>query len=257
MIIYFSGTGNSRYVAETLASHLDDNAVVELKGEMLYDPMNARLYADGGRVIWVFPTYSWGIPPAVSRFMKEATIDGAENAQHSMVTTCGDDTGETASQWRKLMKQRNWPTVFARTVIMPNTYVLMKGFDVDSQSVAEAKIAKAPLVIKEIADDIIGGKHADVLTKGSWPWIKSNVIYPYFVRFCMSPKPFRSNGRCIGCGKCASLCPMDNITMDGDRPRWHDRCALCLRCYHVCQCKAVEYGRATEGKGQYLKSKMQ
>ena len=184
--------------------------------------------------------------------MNEADIKGAEGAIHYMVTTCGDDIGETASQWRKIAEKRNWATASAYSVIMPNTYVLMKGFDVDPVELSTEKLKLAPQRIEEIARRIAAGTQGDILTKGSWAKIKSSIIYPWFVRFCMSPKPFRSNGRCIGCGKCSRACPMDNITMEGDRPQWHDRCALCLRCYHICPCDAVEYGKATEGKGQYF-----
>ena len=103
-----------------------------------------------------------------------------------------------------------------------------------------------------MAADIAAGGTRDILVKGSWAKIKSGIVYPYFKRFCMSPKPFRSNGRCVGCGKCATACPMENITMSEGQPVWHSRCALCLRCYHICPCDAVEYGKATKDKGQYF-----
>jgi len=252
MIIFFSGTGNSHFVADRLAELTDDHDVIELKGEMLFDPLHCKLSATGKRIIWVFPTYSWGVPPVISRFICEATIDGADSLQHFMVTTCGDDVGEIATQWRKLIKRRKWSASTAYSVIMPNTYVLMKGFDVDSETLAGQKLADAPEAIKKIASDIIAGGSSDILIKGSWPKVKSRIIHPYFKRFCMSPKPFKSNGRCIGCGKCSASCPMENITMDNERPQWHQRCALCLRCYHICPVDAVEYGNATKDKGQYF-----
>ncbi|MBP2691549.1 MAG: EFR1 family ferrodoxin [Muribaculaceae bacterium] len=252
MIIFFSGTGNSHFAAKRLSERLGDRNVVELKGEMLYSPLDCRLTCADRRIVWVFPTYSWGVPPVMSRFIVEADIAGAGEAEHFMVTTCGDDVGETASQWRKLIKRRRWTPRTAYSVIMPNTYVLMKGFDVDSKELARKKLDEAPHAIDEVAADIAAGGTRDILVKGSWAKIKSGIVYPYFKRFCMSPKPFRSNGRCVGCGKCATACPMENITMSEGQPVWHSRCALCLRCYHICPCDAVEYGKATKDKGQYF-----
>ncbi|MDE6239543.1 MAG: EFR1 family ferrodoxin [Muribaculaceae bacterium] len=252
MIIFFSGTGNSKFVARELGVHLKETQIIQLKGETLYDPTKSHLKTDDKRVIWVFPTYSWGVPPVVKRFINECNFDGANDATHIMVTTCGDDIGETASQWRKLIAARKWQTGCAYSVIMPNTYVLMKGFDVDNPELAAHKLDEAPKQISEIARRISENIEGDILTKGSWPKIKTGIIYPYFVRFCMSPRPFKTNANCTGCGKCARACPMDNITMGAKCPQWHDRCALCLRCYHICPSDAVEYGNATKNKGQYF-----
>ncbi|MDE6369676.1 MAG: EFR1 family ferrodoxin [Muribaculaceae bacterium] len=252
MIIFFSGTGNSHFVARELGKLLHEEKILQLKGEILYDPTKSHIKTDDKRIIWVFPTYSWGVPPVVKRFIKECNFDSADTAKHFMVTTCGDDTGETAAQWRKLIAERKWTAANAYTVIMPNTYVLMKGFDVDSPELAAQKLKQAPSRIAEIADHINKKALGDMLVKGSWPKIKTGIIYPYFVSCCMSPKPFKTNANCIGCGKCAQACPMDNITMGAKCPQWHDRCALCLRCYHICPCDAVEYGNATKDKGQYF-----
>lgn len=252
MIIFFSGTGNSHYVARLISEQLEDANILELKGEILIDPMNCKLNVEDERIIWVFPTYSWGVPPVVSRFIKEATISGAEKCKHYMVSTCGDDTGLTASQWRKLIKRRGWNAMTAYTVIMPNTYVLMKGFDVDSKEVEQQKLAAAPQRIENICKDICSEHPSDKLTKGSMPWVKSRIVNPYFKSFCMSPKPFKANSRCVGCGKCVRECPLENIVLKDGTPIWHERCALCLRCYHVCPFDAITYGKATKDKGQYF-----
>ena len=95
MIIYFSGTGNSRHVALTLGQELRDSSVVELTGDFLRFPELLRLESgEGQRVIWVFPTYSWGVPPVMVDVIKKIKIDGGEWADHYLVTTCGDDIGK-------------------------------------------------------------------------------------------------------------------------------------------------------------------
>ncbi|MBR2290977.1 MAG: EFR1 family ferrodoxin [Prevotella sp.] len=56
---------------------------------------------------------------------------------------------------------------------------------------------------------------------------------------------------CIKCGKCAKVCPVDNIT--GTPPEWqhNGRCTSCLACYHYCPVHAINYGERTRKRGQY------
>ena len=86
MIICFSGTGNSAAVASRLSVLLDDESLVLLRGEILTGEKPA-LTLKGERIIWVFPTYSWGVPPVVADFIGRVEIAGADNVPHFMVTT--------------------------------------------------------------------------------------------------------------------------------------------------------------------------
>lgn len=255
MVVYFSGTGNSRVVAEAIASEFADQ-LVELAGKTIIAPEKTALDLHEGNkelCIWVFPVYSWGVPPVVVNFIKKCNIPGGENAAHHLIVTCGDDAGLTARQWRKLIGARGWVAGSATSVIMPNTYVLMKGFDTDPVNVADEKLSKAPAEVRTAIERIKAGATDDHITQGRFAWIKSRIIYPWFKRYAMTPKPFHFTDRCISCGKCAASCPMLNIAMNADkRPEWGSDCALCLRCYHVCPVHAVAYGKATQGKGQYL-----
>ncbi|MDE6276941.1 MAG: EFR1 family ferrodoxin [Muribaculaceae bacterium] len=258
MIIFFSGTGNSRAVARRLSRFLGDD-VYEICGSRATAPGTAALPAfEGGearRVVWVFPTYSWGVPPVVERFMINVPADEAfASAEHWMVTTCGDDMGREDGMFRNILRRRGWrPAAASFSVIMPNTYTLMKGFDVDSRAVAKHKLAEMPKTVEKIASMIYGRERAtDMLVRGGFPWVKTRIVYPWFRRYEMSPKPFRYTAACTACGKCARSCPLDNIKMGASGPEWGADCALCLRCYHICPQHAVAYGSATDGKGQYL-----
>ena len=251
MIFCFSGTGNSRYVARELAKTLNEQ-VIELQGEMLISPMSFNCdMSKEKRFIWVFPIYSWGVPPIVADFIKSAPLNISQNNCHFMVCTCGDDIGNAHKHWRKLIVSRGWYAQCAYSVTMPNTYTLMEGFDVDCKELEQEKLNNSPTRINDIANKIKLGYTSDDVVRGSWAWIKTAIIYPYFKRYCMSPRPFHATDKCTSCGKCAKACPLNNITMSNNRPQWSNKCALCLRCYHICPSHAVAYGKATKGKGQY------
>ena len=245
MIIVFSGCGNTAATAARLAALTGDD-VVRLTPALLRAGA-PELKATGTHIVWAFPTYSWGVPPVVRRFMRRVRLDGADTLLHLMLTTCGDDIGDCASMWRADMRARGWKPGRAFSVQMPNTYVTMRGFDVDAPEVADAKVAAMPARVTEIAAalDVPG---PDLTVRGSWAWVKTRIIYPWFVRMDMSPRPFHATDSCTRCGLCEKSCPMNNITQLP--PAWGGNCAMCLRCYHICPHHAVAYGKETGGKGQ-------
>lgn len=251
MILYFSGTGNSALAARLLSNCLADDDLLMLSAEMLLHPDRHSISPKGERVIWVFPVYSWGIPPVMVNFMRNVILtDAALSASHYMLATCGDDIGYTDRLWRKEMRRRGLDARSAFSLQMPNTYVCMKGFDVDSPVIVRKKLNEAPLAVKKIAEAICmnGG---DILIRKSFSWIKTYIIYPGFIKYAMSAKPFHATDACVSCGRCAASCPMSNINMADGHPVWSDNCAMCLRCYHICPSHAVAYGSQTASKGQY------
>jgi ferredoxin/flavodoxin len=244
MILYFTGTGNSKYVACMLAEELGEEPPIDITTA----PLNIDV--DHQQLIWVFPIYSWGVPPVVIHYMNKVAINGVW--RHWMVCTCGDDVGYAHRQWRKAIESRGWDAGGTFSVIMPNTYTLMRGFDVDADEVVRQKLQLAPERVHDIALCMQQGREPDDVAVGKFPSIKSKIIYPWFIRHAMSPKPFHALESCLHCGKCANLCPLHNITMIDRSPKWGDNCAMCLRCYHICPAHAVAYGKATRGKGQYV-----
>lgn len=255
MIICFSGTGNTLHAAKLLASHSGES-IVQLPVER---SQKIVLPEGDSRVVWMFPVYSWGVPPAVCKMIRNIQIPNGHKFRHFAIMTCGDDVGLTDSMWRSELARRGWTGRDAYSVQMPNTYVLMKGFDTDPIDVADAKIKAASSRMAQISEKLNAAcqrsfenpLYESDLVRGRFAWIKSKVIYPWFKRFAMSPKYFFPNQECIGCQICVKNCPLGNIKMGADnRPEWKNNCALCLRCYHICPRHAVSYSTATRGKGQ-------
>lgn len=261
MIIWFSGTGNSRAVSMQLWELLRqsmERITPELSGQTLTIPEDEKM------MIWVCPVYSWGIPPFVRKIVRELKGGALDRLVHHLVLTCGDDCGRAPEMWRRDLRRRGWTAGNIYTVIMPNNYVAMKGFDVDSEEVAARKLEQAHTRVAEIAEELkaadVGMSSADGnsrwttdVVRGSFAWLKTNVVYPWFVRHAMSPKAFHVSSDCISCGECVRICPLSNIVLSSDfmRPEWGMNCAGCLACYHICPRHAVAYGDATAGKGQY------
>lgn len=255
MIVYFSGTGNTRHVAEMLAKELDHDCIHNMHALSpleLREPSTLQIRTDGKPVIWAFPTYSWGVPPVIVNLLKGIELDDdIRSVKHIMVTTCGDDMAYADRQFRAILSSRGLDCGGVYAIQMPNNYVAMTGFDVDPGMVAAEKLERCPEAVAIVAKAIKNGGD-DILIRKSFSWVKSKIIYPWFRKYAMSPKPFHCTEGCTGCGTCSRNCPMANIEMVNRRPQWGNVCAMCLRCYHICPQRAVQYGKTTTKKGQYI-----
>ena len=247
MIFYYSGCGNSRFIAKSIADSLGEALIfipeAQREGRFEYT------LAEGEKIGFVYPIYSWRPPHLVEEFVNDLKINGNPKYVWTAVT-CGDNVGETENIFRKELKDKGLYLNAAFCFRMPNTYVNFMGMSVDKPEVAEEKIATAKEKLPKVIEMIQSGTAFSDMIKGGLPRFKSNVIGSGFYKWA-SDEPFFSTDECISCGMCVKVCPMQNITLENGRPVWHGNCNTCDACYHHCPKHAIQYGKKTRGKGQY------
>ena len=248
MIFYFSGCGNSRHVAETLAAKLNDTLtfIPEATRNNQYD----YTLTDGERLGFVFPVYSWAPPRLVLDFVKRLQL--ADKPEYVyFACTCGDQCGQTEKIFRKALQEKNWELSACFSLIMPETYIAFTGFKLDTEENAKKKIADTDATLAKNIPRLINKEHFSEIKVGGLAWLKSHVINASFNKFATDDRPYHSTEACVHCGKCAEICPLQDITLEDGRPKWNGHCTMCMACYHHCPVNAIQYGKATEGKGQY------
>ncbi len=248
MILCFSGTGNSRAVADILAECTGDSVL-----KMGHDVPEVLALAPGEGLGIVFPVYGWGLPKAVETYVRRMVLEYEATPYIYIVCTCGDDIGRTDRLAAKELNRKGLSLDAAWSVFMPNTYTALPGFDVDSKQLEQQKLAAVKARVEEIAGAVNGRKSGVVdVHPGAFAALKSYILRPLFNRFCVNDAFLKHDERCNGCGKCVSVCPVGNIRMDGNgRPEWLGHCTGCLGCYHFCPRKSIAYGRFSRGKGRY------
>lgn len=240
MILYFSGTGNSLHVTETLSALLHERTYC-----MEQSPCQMPALADDEPLGIIFPVYAWGLPSIVTTFLRQLTVG---ERYVWTVMTCGDDMGYAD---RILEKTLHHKVNAAFSVQMPNTYVCLPGFDVDPQDLANAKRQQTDQCLPLIAKHIEAKDNVIQLHRGAAAWLKTYVLRPLFNRYLVTDKYFKTNHNCTSCGLCIKHCPVQDIQLQDGQPAWrHHNCTGCLRCYHHCPQRAIEWGRYTLGKGQ-------
>lgn len=250
MIFYFSGTGNSRWAAGQI-SKAQHEELVFIPDAVRQGNHTFELKEDE-KVGFVFPVYSWGTPIIVLQFVSKLILLNYQSQYVFFVCTCGDDTGLIRQEFCRALELRGIRCNAGFSVTMPNNYVLLPGFDVDSKEVEKRKLAEAVPAVKQVNEWV--GRQCEEFHcyEGSVPWLKTKVLNPLFNRFCISAKPFHVTDACIGCKSCEAACPVGNIVLTEGKPVWGRECTSCLACYHVCPKQAVQYGKRSKGKGQYF-----
>lgn len=247
MVVYFTGTGNSRYAAEALAIRLGDELVNANK--FIKSCKVAHLSSETP-YIFVAPTYAWRIPRIFSDFIEKSELRGSTSAY--FVMTCGTDIGSAGIFLKKLCEKKSFVFKGVLPVVMPENYVAM--FDVTEKAEAERMIAEADNRLRTISELISGGKDFPAEKADLLAGFKSRAINPIFYRF-IEAKGFRVTDKCISCGRCEEICPLNNVSLTNGKPVYGNSCTHCMACICGCPTEAIEYKRRTAGKPRYFNEK--
>jgi len=244
MIVYFSGTGNSKFCAEALAFGLQDDLLDA--GHYMKHQIAADLIS-GKPWVFVSPTYAWQVPEIFSDFIQSGCFGGHQDAY--FVMTCGADIGNAGEYLEKLCQDKALRYRDVHPVVMPENYIAM--FDVPSQAEADGIVRAAKPVLDRIVSFIASGKDFPVCTVSAKDKLKSSTIHDFFYKKYVKAKGFYSTDSCISCGACAERCVLQNITLEQGRPVWGGNCTHCMACICGCPTAAIEYGKKSLGKPRY------
>ena len=257
MIFYFSATGNTRWAVQKICEATGEKSffIPNMEKEDCVYSLEKDEYLG-----FCFPVHGWRPPKNVRKFIKQLTIEQANNNYCFALCTAGDNIGETMDIFRQDLAEREIHLNAAFSLIMPESYVGLPFMDVDNPTKEKEKKAKANEILECCIQDIIQRKNGiERLVIGNWPRINSRVLGGYFINHLITDKKFHvKEEQCVKCGTCVSVCPIGN--MDGGKgilPSWKHTgdCLTCFACYHHCPQHAIEFGRQTKKKGQYYYKK--
>lgn len=244
MILYFSGTGNSAYVAEKIAAAVKDETLSindRIRSKSTDEIISKK------PLVFVTPTYAWRIPKLVETWMRKVSFNG--NKKVYFVMTCGEDNGNAQNYLKILCSETNLEYMGCASVVMPENYIAM--FPVPKESEARAIIKAAHPVIERTAGRIKAGKRLGEKNITLKDKITSSIVNRVFYPLCVKDRKFYATDACISCGKCANVCPLNNVKLKEGKPTWNGTCTHCMACICSCPKEAIEYGNASKGKPRY------
>ena len=226
MILYFSGTGNSRWAARQLAEHLGDGDIVSVNDALRQGSVPA-LRSERPFVV-VAPTYAWRLPRVVDAWLRDARLEGSRDVY--FVLTCGGSVGNAAKHARALCRDKGLRYRGLAEVVMPENYVAL--YDVPDEETCKRLLDAARSQLEGLAARIAAGEPLPEAR----PTAKDR---------------FRSVPVNAACGLCAARCPLNNIALEGGRPVWKGTCTHCMACIGGCPAEAIEYGEKSKGRRRY------
>ena len=244
MILYFSGTGNSKYVARRIADALGDE-IVNLND--CIKASDTSSIETGERVIIVTPTYAWRIPRVVRDWLLKTELRGAK--QVWFVMTCGSEIGNADKYNRELCAEKAISCMGTAQIVMPENYIAM--FSAPQADEARQIVAKAEPSIDRAIAAIQRNQPFAPTRNNLYDRFMSGPVNLIFYKFFVNADAFTVSDACISCGQCAKRCPMNNVTLKDGKPVWGKACTHCMACICYCPVSAIEYGKKSVGQPRY------
>ncbi|MDE7183733.1 MAG: 4Fe-4S dicluster domain-containing protein [Lachnospiraceae bacterium] len=233
--IYFSGTGNSRYALEFFMKQYDKSAsVCPLTDQRIVNYIN-----DNEEIVFSYSIQFSNIPKMLKDF-----VDDNKNLWNGkkifVITTMGLFSGDGAGILARRLRKYGAQIQGGLHLKMPD-------------SIADEKALKRPLeknkMLVKAAEEKIK-RAVQSIKCGNPPQEGIGFLYHmvglfgqrlYFYRKTQHyTDQIKINAqKCIGCGKCAMQCPMNNIHIAQNTAKSSKRCTMCYCCINICPQQAI------------------
>lgn len=237
IVLYFTGTGNSLYVARQLAGkHAEVLSIPQMVKQGRYE-------FEADEIGIVYPIYGHMPPYMVRQFIRRAKL----KAEYKFaVLTYGARKCDSVEIWNDISRKVGNAFDYIGTIIMVDNW--LPNFDMNEQILIDKHI---PENLQKIAADLAEHKrwHEPVtederqMHRGFMQWTKLDPEVGFLMK---SEKCFTVTDACIGCGACVSVCPRGNYELTSAGVKMSGDCEYCFACIQNCPQKAIRFLRSED-----------
>jgi len=243
-LFYFTGTGNSLFVAKELSKNLKD---VEITSIIKCLKSN-NFISKADSVGFIFPIHGLTVPIPVKLFLNRLILENAVYT-FAVATRGGTIFRGTELLQRALIKQnKKLNSLFLFT--MHNNDPKLSFFELPTTEDiirTRSKTIEKILSIKKYIENKIDSFEDDDGVTFSKNKNLNNILERLipFMTHNISPKIkkyFYHDNKCIGCKICENVCPSNKIVMKDSKPKWKNEvtCYLCYGCLNSCPKESIQ-----------------
>lgn len=233
--VYFSGTGNSKYCIEKFIQEYDAGVSVF----SIEDQELLREIEQHEEIVFAYPVQYSNIPKIVRDFViihqaiwKEKRI--------FVIATMGLFSGDGAGMLARLLEKYGAHIVGGLHLKMPDSIgdekVLKRPLETNKRLVANAE-NKMKLAVQELRNEKPPQEGIGFFCHLAG--LFGQRLYFFNKTRHYSDKLKIDTQKCVGCGKCVALCPMENIDLRDWVAVADSRCTMCYRCISNCPEQAI------------------
>jgi Pyruvate/2-oxoacid:ferredoxin oxidoreductase delta subunit/flavodoxin len=245
ILFLFSGTGNSLNAALRIQENIGNCKILSIPRVFEKEKFDY----EAARIGFIFPVHFQDAPHIVKELLKHIKIIG--DPYIFALATSGGETGKTFRTINKLLDNQNRKLHSEFSLVLPSNSIVME--DRTSTPVEIDRLIKnSEVTINEIIKIITKNEiEKFISTKAAFRDRFGCLMGKIFLYRIFSDRRFKvDNEKCIQCGTCISVCPMNNIEIVDDKVTWNHNCECCLACIHWCPRNAIEHMK-THGIPRY------
>lgn len=246
MVLYFSATGNTEFIAKELAKRMGDECInlLDRIKKQDYTPIHSEK-----PFVICAPIYVCEIPRFMMKYLKKQSFEGSRDVY--FILTSGGYCGPAGKLLKGIFRSKKMVCHGHAEFKMPRNYVASDDYPMLEREQVEERITGSYAQLEQVAADIMAGKKLKARYVFLFETIITVPFNPVWCKYKLTAKDFYAEDSCIGCGKCEKLCPLNNIKLTDKKPVWGDQCTHCMACIGNCPVNAIQYGNITQKKEPY------